>query len=411
MRKSNIHKDKRGVYYYQTWSYYNTSGSKKKRVVKYIGKKTPKEVKVLQKEWDKYFDDIDKYGGNKNPFTTPPRPLSKLIDEYKYYQQDRFNLKEISKTTYRFNVDNTRLFLEYVLENFGDVLIHRVSTKTINDYKNYRQDKGLSPNTISINIRTLRPFFKWCIGRKYISVNPCDDVKLPTYKSRVITEIPMGEDWERLYDFCKNSLTFTPKGVYAKRHRVGNQHIRSNKWDWFNHNDWFKYMVYIMVNTGMRGGEVRIIKWTKGENDTPNQPESYVYLNRGMDKLCIYFKGTYGEIPLTNDLQDVFKKLKKTRGDNTYVFQNQRTGGPYQKRYFTKCFSKLCSGLGLVDQLQHPLDTPHSIRHGVVSRLIGQGVDMFKIQKLLRHSSIRTTLDIYGHLQQEDLTKTMDLLR
>jgi len=166
-----------------------------------------------------------------------------------------------------------------------------------------------------------------------------------------------------------------------------------------------------MVNTGMRGGEVRIIKWTKGENDTPNQPESYVYLNRGMDKLCIYFKGTYGEIPLTNDLQDVFKKLKKTRGDNTYVFQNQRTGGPYQKRYFTKCFSKLCSGLGLVDQLQHPLYTPHSIRHGVVSRLIGQGVDMFKIQKLLRHSSIRTTLDIYGHLQQEDLTKTMDLLR
>ena len=71
----------------------------------------------------------------------------------------------------------------------------------------------------------------------------------------------------------------------------------------------------------------------------------------------------------------------------------------------------LCSGLGLVDELQHPLYTPHSIRHGVVSRLINQGVDMFKIQKLLRHSSIRTTLDIYGHLQQEDLTDTMGLLR
>ena len=43
MRKSNIDKDKRGIYYYQTWSYYNTSGDKKKQVRKYIGKKTPKE--------------------------------------------------------------------------------------------------------------------------------------------------------------------------------------------------------------------------------------------------------------------------------------------------------------------------------------------------------------------------------
>ena len=343
MRKSNISKDKRGVYYYQTWSYYNTSGSKKKQVRKYIGKKTPKEVKVLQKEWDKYFDDIDKYGTNKNPFTTPPRPLSKIIEEYHYYQKDRIELKEISQTTFRFNVDNSRLFCNYVLQNLGDLMIHRINKKTIEDYKNYRQEKDLSPHTIRINISTLRPFFKWCIERKYIDVNPVEGVKVPTYTSRVIDEIPMGQDWERLYDFCKNSLTFTPKGVYAKRHRVGNQHIRSNKWDWFNHNDWFKYMIFIMVNTGMRGGEVRIIKWSKGENDTPNQPESYVYLNRDMDKLCIYFKGTYGEIPLTNDLQDVFKKLKKTRGDNTYVFQNQRTGGPYQKRYFTKCFSMLCS--------------------------------------------------------------------
>ena len=411
MRKSNIDKDKRGIYYYQTWSYFNTSGDKKKQVRKYIGKKTPKEVKLLQKEWDKYFDEIDKYGTNKNPFTTPPRPLSRIIEEYHHYQNDRIELKEISKTTYRFNVDNSNLFCNYVLDNLGDLMIHRISRKTIEDYKNYRQQKNLSPHTIRINISTLRPFFKWCIGKSYIEVNPVEGVKVPTYKSRVIDEIPMGEDWERLYDFCKDSLTFTPKGKYTKKHRVGNQHIKSNKWDWWNHNNWFKYMIYIMVNTGMRGGEVRIIKWTRGDNDNPNQPESFTYLDRDITKLCIYFKGTYGEIPLTDNLKDMFKKLKKNKGNNTYVFENKRTSGPYQKRYFIKCFSMLCKGLGLVDELDHPLYTPHSIRHGVVSRLIGQGVDMFKVQKLLRHSSIRTTLDIYGHLQQEDLTDTMGLLR
>ena len=412
MRTSSIYKDKRGFYFYQTWSYYDTNGTKKKKVQKYLGKKSPKELRTLKKEWDTFFDDVDKGGKKGNPFKSPPRPISKMIYHYQNNERDRYELKEISKSTLRFNIENTTLFLNYVLENLGDLLIHRVSTKTILDYRNHRQDLGLKPNTISINLRTLRPFFNWCVDRGYITDSPyTKEVKLPKYNTRLTEEIPIGEDWERLYDFCKDSLTFTPKGVYAKRSKGYNQHIRKNKWDWWNDNKWFKYMIYIMVNTGMRGGEVRILKWERGPEDNPSQPDSYSYLDREMRKLCIYFKGSYGEVPLTNDLRNMFKKLRRDRGDNIYVFQNPRSQGPYQKRYFYENFRRLCIGLGLVDKEQKPLYTPHSIRHGVVSRLIRKGVDMFKIQRLLRHSSIRTTLDIYGHLQQDDLTETMDLLR
>lgn len=412
MRQSNIYKNDRGYYYYQTWTYLGTNGTKRKQIQKYLGKKTPSELKILKREWDNYYNEIDQLGVvNKNPFKSPPRPVSQCVYFYHEYEKGRYESKEISKTTLNFQVENTKRFRNYVVDNLGDLLIDRVTTKTIEDYKNYRQDLGLKPNTISINLRTLRGFFNWCIEQKYIHNSPVENVKIPKYKSRPSEEIPMGEDWERLYDFCKKSLTFVPPKVYAPNKKGYNQHIRSNKWDWWNRNTWFKYMIYIMINTGMRGGEVRILKWERGKDDTPDQPQSYSHLSRDMKKLCIYFKGGYGEIPLTDDLKDMFKKLKRHSGDNVYVFQNPTTQSYYQKRYFYDNFRRLCIGLGLVDKLQHPLYKPHSIRHGVVSRLISQGVDMFKIQKLLRHSSIRTTLDIYGHLKQDDLTETMNLLR
>lgn len=40
----------------------------------------------------------------------------------------------------------------------------------------------------------------------------------------------------------------------------------------------------------------------------------------------------------------------------------------------------------------------HALRHSHASNLIEAGVNMYKISKRLGHSSIRTTMDIYGHL-------------
>ncbi len=44
----------------------------------------------------------------------------------------------------------------------------------------------------------------------------------------------------------------------------------------------------------------------------------------------------------------------------------------------------------------------HALRHSHASNLIESGVNMYKISKRLGHSSISTTMDIYGHLIDED---------
>ena len=50
---------------------------------------------------------------------------------------------------------------------------------------------------------------------------------------------------------------------------------------------------------------------------------------------------------------------------------------------------------------------PHSIRHSVVSDLISKGINLYSISKLLRHTDIRTTINIYGHLLPSDLEDVM----
>lgn len=53
--------------------------------------------------------------------------------------------------------------------------------------------------------------------------------------------------------------------------------------------------------------------------------------------------------------------------------------------------------------------TPHILRHSFASNLIERGVDIFRVQKLLGHESIKTT-GIYLHTNMEELEKVVNLL-
>ena len=52
----------------------------------------------------------------------------------------------------------------------------------------------------------------------------------------------------------------------------------------------------------------------------------------------------------------------------------------------------------------------HDLRHSYVAMLINKGVDIYTISKIVGHSSIKTTLDTYGHLYDTKRKKISDLL-
>lgn len=56
----------------------------------------------------------------------------------------------------------------------------------------------------------------------------------------------------------------------------------------------------------------------------------------------------------------------------------------------------------------HGIASNHRFRHSFASNMIRSGVGVKQCQKLLRHASISTTLDIYSHLLDEDLEDSIE---
>ena len=50
----------------------------------------------------------------------------------------------------------------------------------------------------------------------------------------------------------------------------------------------------------------------------------------------------------------------------------------------------------------------HDLRHGCATNLLKAGVPLAHVQRILRHASISTTVNIYGHLASEDLRVSLD---
>jgi site-specific recombinase XerD len=58
--------------------------------------------------------------------------------------------------------------------------------------------------------------------------------------------------------------------------------------------------------------------------------------------------------------------------------------------------------------LDEPHPRIHDLRHSYASRLLGAGVPIHVVQRLLGHESIQTTVDTYSHLMPDALTQAMN---
>src|SRR5262249_16721334 len=50
----------------------------------------------------------------------------------------------------------------------------------------------------------------------------------------------------------------------------------------------------------------------------------------------------------------------------------------------------------------------HDLRHGAATLMLRAGVDPHRVQRILRHSDVRTTTNVYGHLLVEDLRSAVN---
>lgn len=221
----------------------------------------------------------------------------------------------------------------------------------------------------------LNQIFECALDDCIVSRNPCTNVKLPprnkVQKKRALTELEIDA-----IKNCKFSLRE-------------------------------KAFVEILYSTGIRRGEAlglmkSDINFTRKELSINR---SVYFLNNNQPDIKIpKTRNSIRTIPIPDKLVKLLKDYIGTI-DGIYLFTRQN--GQIMShnsfiRMWDNIFKLINEQMGGTSSIKATDITPHMFRHNYATMLYYANVDVKQAQKLLGHSDIKTTLEIYTHLMQDE---------
>ena len=280
--------------------------------------------------------------------------LSQAAAEF-YRHCEVKGLAEQTLKTYKGYVDN---FIDW----YGaDNPIADVSEELLEEYMLYKKSCGNKPVSVATAIRHLRCFFRFCEKR---GISEHIDIIIPKYEKELK---------EPYTDTEMSLLLIRPKG-----------------------NNWIDYRCWAMVNyffaTGQRLSTVINIKVR--DVDLINK---CVFLAWNKDKIQKY-------LPLSTQICRILQEyifISKLEQDD-YLFP-EVTGKQLRKRSCQDSIAEYNKSRG-VDKT-----SIHLFRHTFAKNYIINGGNAVKLQKLLSHKSIETTMK-YVNLYGNDISCDLDSL-
>lgn len=161
-------------------------------------------------------------------------------------------------------------------------------------------------------------------------------------------------------------------------------------------------MVRVMLQTGMRRGEAAGLKVADFD-----KRRARLRIHRDIDetgKEDATKSGRHRDVPVRGLLLEDLGKLVKGRGRDEYLMPDLK-GRPWTKHTWRPVWEKVRGKSGIAD-----LDT-HELRHTAVSWAIHAGANIKTVQRMVGHASASMTLDVYGHLwddQLDEVAQKMD---
>lgn len=254
--------------------------------------------------------------------------------------------------------------------------------------------------TIKLTKVTLHALFKGAVDNEYLSKNPAVALKI---KER------SGEREER------RVLTREEQEVFKE----------------YAGKTLYKNAYCLVLETGLRCGEVSGLQWQDVDFDN-----KYIYVRHTLlqntEKGGFYLgdpktRESRRKIPLTNEAINILKdqevlqkklKLKSTHWNkewNSLVFTTTN-GSPVGHSTFRNLmvrivnninFDRKCSSDdGDYEEFEHCY--MHSLRHTFATRCIENGIQPKTLQKILGHSSINITMDLYVHVTDEQMFREIE---
>lgn len=266
---------------------------------------------------------------------------------YPYFREKGFRLCEITK-------DNLQ---EYISE------------KAKNGKLNGKG--GLAPRSLKLIKNIVNQTLQFCVAEGMIPSNPCQFVKLPAcqrYEAKFYTKSQIDELLEKIKS----------EPLYP--------------------------LIRLTALYGLRRSEALGLCW-----DCVNFEAETITIRRTVSKVTtVVAKGktknnsSRRSFPMTPDIKQLLlelqtqqKKDKKFFGkeyhDCDYVFR-WPDGRPFSPDYVSDKFPRLLKANNM------PKIRFHELRHSAASNLLSMGFSLKDVQEWLGHSDIKTTANIYGHL-------------
>jgi integrase/recombinase XerD len=278
-----------------------------------------------------------------------------LVDEFLDYLIIEKGLSENTREAY--NSDLIK-FITY-LEKNGIKDISDVKRDQITDYLMSEKEKGISPNSLSRNLVSIRMFFRFLVSNNYIEEDITSVLDSPRLW-KVLPNVLSEEEVERL---LKAPNTRTKFGLRDKA------------------------ILELMYAAGLRVSELVSLNTSD--------------INIEMGFLRCTGKGKKERIvPLgKNAIFALNNYLKKTRAGFIKdllvgsVFVTQR-GKSFTRQGIWKLIKFYARSAGLKKDI-----TPHTLRHSFATHLLSNGADLRVVQEMLGHSDITTT-QVYTHVDK-----------
>lgn len=268
-----------------------------------------------------------------------------------------------------------------------------LSRENIQEYINIKSENGridgkggLSPKTMKTHKLIIQLAVKEAIKDELIAKNPCEYVTLPKIQRRE-PQFYTASQINELFKLIKN------EDIYP--------------------------LIYLTVIYGLRRSEVLGLKWDSVNFDakTISIKHTVVCCTKVVEKDTTKTDASFRTYPLVSEAENIIHKLKlqeeknknllgKDYCHNDYIFK-WADGRRYSPDYVTKKFQKLLQKHNL------PHIRFHDLRHSCASLLISKGFTLKDVQEWLGHADIRTTANIYAHLdtaRKESIAKSMSVM-
>lgn len=284
-------------------------------------------------------------------FAAKDRKLGDFIAEYLSYAK-----ANKAPQSYDRDVLTLRHFAEFIkVDRLGSI-----TPAQLEAYKAHRGENGTKPSTLNRELNTIKAMFNKALAWGALSKNPAQSVRKLKETHKKIRYLS-GEEVQAL--------------VKAAPERL-------------------RPIIETFLHTGFRRDELIHLTWA--DVDFKNRVLS-VQAKDGWHPKDYETR----HIPMTPRLLEVLRELPK--GDDPYVFKNGG-GRPLDPDVLSRDFLRLARSCGIKNA------STHTLRHTFASHLVMSSVDLYTVQKLLGHSSIKTT-EIYAHLAPDYLRSAMDKLR